>query len=211
MNYKKETVMVKSKSVRISDGLFKQNIVLMSGLFAGPVIGGAISLDSALAICFVFTLVTLLSIGLCRLLPKKIAFAVRVVLYALISAAVYIPVMFLAQMIFGQTLLSSITLYLVIIVTNPLILSKTESRFFLRSPGMMFKDAAGFVLGFDFACILVGAIRDMLTDNIIGNLIVLIPFQIPSMDRVYSGFITVGILAGLFRYIYTKIKKRRKK
>ena len=75
----------------------------------------------------------------------------------------------------------------------------------------MYKDAAGFVLGFDMACILVGAIRDILTDNIIGNLIVLIPFQIPSMDRVYSGFITVGILAGLFRYIYTKIKMKKKR
>lgn len=211
MNYKKEAVMDKSKSVRLSDGLFKQNIVLMSGLFAGPVIGGATSLEGALAICFVFTLVTLVSIGLCRLLPNKIAFAVRVVLYALISAVVYIPVTILAEMLFEQTLLSSLTLYLVIIITNPLILSKTESRFFLRSVGMMYKDAAGFVLGFDLACILVGSVRDILTDNIIGNFIVLIPFQIPSMDRVYSGFITVGILAGLFRYIYTKIKKRRKK
>lgn len=211
MSYKKEIVMDKSKSVRLSDGLFKQNVVLMSGLFAGPVIGGATSLESALAICFVFTLVTLASIGLCRLLPKKIAFAVRVVLYALISAIVYIPVTILAEMLFGQALIGSITLYLVIIITNPLILSKTESRFFLRSAGMMYKDAAGFVLGFDLACVIVGAVRDILTDNIIGNFIVLIPFQIPSMDRVYSGFITVGILAGLFRYIYTKMKKRRKK
>lgn len=203
--------MDKSKSVRLSDGLLKQNVVLMSGLFAGPVIGGATSLESALAICFVFTFVTLASIGLCRLLPKKIAFAVRVVLYALISAIVYIPVTILAEMLFGQALIGSITLYLVIIITNPLILSKTESRFFLRSVGMMYKDAVGFVLGFDLACVIVGAVRDTLTDNIIGNYIVLIPFQIPSMDRVYSGFITVGILAGLFRYIYTKMKKRRKK
>lgn len=203
--------MSNSKSVRLSDGFFKQNTVLMSGLFAGPVIGGATSFESALAICLVFTLVTSVSVGLCRLLPKKLAFAVRVVLYALISSIVYIPVMLLAGQIFEQSMLSSITLYLVIIITNPLILSKTESRFFLRSVGMMYKDLAGFILGFDFSCILVGSIRDILTDNIIGNVIVPIPFQIPSMDRVYSGFITVGILSGLFRYIYTKIKKRRKK
>lgn len=211
MNYKKETVMSKSKSVRLSDGLFKQNIVFMSGLFAGPVIGGATSLESSLAICLVFSSVTLVSVGLCRLLPKKIAFAVRVVLYALISSLVYIPSMMLAELVFEETVLSSITLYLMIIITNPLILTKTESRFFLRSAGMMYKDLAGFVLGFDFSCILVGAVRDILTDNIIGNVIVPIPFQIPSMGRVYSGFVTVGILSGLFRYIYTKVKKKRRK
>ncbi len=201
----------KHKSVRITDGLFKQNIVLMSGLFAGPVIGGATSLDSALAISLVFTLVTLVSVSLCRLLPKKLAFSIRVVLYALISSIVYIPVMLLTGQLFDQSMLSSITLYLLIIVTNPLILSKTESRFFLRPVSMMYKDLAGFLLGFDFACILVGAIRDVLADNIIGNFIVHIPFQIPSMDRVYSGFITVGVLAGLFRFIYSKTKKKRKK
>jgi len=182
----------------------------MSGLFAGPVIGGATSFEGSLVLCLVFTVVSFVSVGLCRLLSKKIAFAIRVVIYALIASLVYIPVMLLAGFLFGESLPESMALYLLIVITNPLILSKTESRFFLRPVHMMFKDLLGFVLGFDFSCILVGAIRDILADNIIGNLIIPIPFQIPSMDRVYSGFILVGVLAGLFRFIYNKQRKRKR-
>ena len=201
-----------SKSpVKLKDGIIKQNIVLMSGLFAGPVIGGATTWENSLALCFVFSLVTILSVGVCRLLPKKITFAVRIVLYALISTLVYIPVMLLAGLVFPQSLLEGIELYLILTVTNPLILSKTESRFFLRPFHLMYKDVAGFVLGFDLSCILVGSIRDILTDNMIANAIIKINMQIPAMDRMYCGFILVGILAGLFRYIYTMINKKRQK
>lgn len=197
--------------VRLKDGIIKQNIVLMSGLFAGPVIGAATTWENSLALCFVFSLVTILSVGICRLLPKKITFAVRIVLYALISTLVYIPVMFLAGLVFPQGLLEGIELYLILTITNPLILSKTESRFFLRPVHLMYKDVAAFVLGFDLSCILVGSIRDILTDNMIANTIIKINIQVPAMDRMYCGFILVGILAGLFRYIYTKINKKRQK
>lgn len=198
-------------SVKISDGIFKQNIVLMSGLFAGPVVGAASTWENALALSFVFSLVTLVSVGLCRLLPKKITFAVRIVLYALISALTYIPVMLLAQRIFPAGQLDNIALYLVITVTNPLIMSKTESRFFLRTVPVMYKDLLGFVLGFDVSCLLVGAIRDVLTDKMIANFILSSTPQIPTMDRVYCGFILVGVLAGLCRFIYNKRVEKRKK
>lgn len=201
-----------SKSpVKLRDGIIKQNIVLMSGLFAGPVIGAATTWENSLALSFVFSLVTILSVGICRFLPKKITFAVRIVLYALISTLVYIPVMMLAGLIFPQSLLDGIALYLILTVTNPLILSKTESRFFLRPIPLMYKDVAGFVLGFDISCILVGSIRDILTDNMIANTIIKINMQLPAMDRVYCGFILVGIIAGFCRYIYTKASKKRHK
>ena len=199
------------RKARLSDGIIKQNPVLMSGLFAVPVIGAATSWESALAVCYVFSIVTLVSVVLCRLLPKKIAFAVRIVLYALIAALVYIPAAYTAQLIFPTAVTENIGLYLAVIVANPLILTKTESRFFLRTPLQMFKDVMGFIIGFDLSCLLVGVIRDILTDNIIGNTIVPLSFQMPSMNSVYGGFILVGVLAGLFRALYNKFVKKRHK
>ena len=75
----------------------------------------------------------------------------------------------------------------------------------------MFKDVIGFVIGFDLACLLVGVIRDILTDNIIGNFIVPLSFQMPTMNTVYGGFILVGVLAGLFRALYNKFGKKKHK
>ncbi|MBD5104015.1 MAG: NADH:ubiquinone oxidoreductase subunit RnfE [Ruminococcaceae bacterium] len=195
--------------VRLSNGIIKQNMVLMSGLFTGPVIGAATTLENSLVLSLVFSLVTVVSVGLCRLLPKKIAFSVRIVLYALIASAVYVPVMLLAEMIFDPGTVSGIALYLAITVINPLIMSKTESRFFLRSVPLMFKDVIGFVLGFDLSCILVGTLRDILTDNMLWNTIIPLPFQLSAMESVYGGFILVGVLAGLARFLYNKFEKRK--
>lgn len=195
--------------VRLSNGIIKQNMVLMSGLFAGPVIGAATTFENSLVLSLVFSLVTVVSVGLCRLLPKKIAFSVRIVLYALIASVVYVPVMLLAKMLFAPGTVSGIALYLAITVTNPLIMSKTESRFFLRSVPLMFKDVLGFVLGFDLSCILVGALRDILADNMLWNTIIPLPFQLSAMESVYGGFILVGVLAGLARFMYNKFEKRK--
>ncbi len=195
--------------VKLSDGIINQNMVLMSGLFAGPVIGAATNLKNSLVIAMAFPLITVISVGLCRLLPKKIAFAVRIGLYALIASAVYIPVTLLMGLIFGEDTVRSISLYLAIIVTNPFIMTKTESRFFLRPVHMMFKDLAGFAIGFDLSCILVGAIRDILSDNMLWNTIIPLPFQMSAMENVYGGFILVGVLAGLFRFVYRKYLGRK--
>ncbi|MCM1055233.1 MAG: hypothetical protein NC394_06895 [Bacteroides sp.] len=200
-----------SGRVRLSNGIIRQNMVLMSGLFAGPVIGAATSLKNSLVLSLVFSLVTTASVGLCRLLPKKITFSVRIVLYALIASVVYIPVMLLAEFIFGADTVASITLYLAIMVTNPFITSKTESRFFLRSVPLMFKDVIGFVLGFDLSCIIVGSLRDILTDNMLWNTIIPLPFQLSAMESVYGGFILVGVLAGLSRFLYGRFEKRKRR
>ncbi len=198
-----------SGKVKLFDGIIRQNMVLMSGLFAGPVIGAATNLINSLVIALAFTLITMVTAGICRLLPKKFAFAVRIVLYALIASAVYIPVILLAELIFGSDAVNSVSLYLAILVTNPLIMAKTESRFFLRSVPMMFKDMAGFVIGFDMSCILVGALRDILSDNMLLNTIIPLPFQMSAMESVYGGFILVGILAGLFRFVYRRALRRK--
>ena len=199
----------KSKKVKLIDGILNQNIVLMSGLFAGPVIAAATNLKNSLVIALAFTLITMITAGLCRLLPKKIVFSVRIALYALIASLIYIPVILLENLIFGADTVRAVSLYLVILVTNPLIMSKTESRFYLRSVPMMFKDMAGFVIGFDLSCIVVGALRDILSDNMIMNIIIPLPFQMSAMESVYGGFILVGVLAGLFRFIYRKALRRK--
>lgn len=210
MSRNKQETLNSARKARLSDGIVRQNPVLMSGLFAGPVIGAATGAAQAAAVCFVFTLVTFITVTACRFLPKNIAFAIRIVVYALAASAVYFPVILLAGLIFDGELLDSISLYLMIIVVNPLILTKTESRFFLRPIKQMIKDLVGFILGFDLSCLLVGCIRDILTDNMIGSRIVSLPFQLPIMGTVAGGFILTGVLAGTAKALYNYRAKRKK-
>ncbi|MCM1333710.1 MAG: hypothetical protein NC084_06980 [Bacteroides sp.] len=194
------------KKISLKDGLFKQNIVFMSGLLTAPVIAGATTLLKALAICLVFSLVSFLTIALCRAVPRKIAYTLRVIVYSFTAAAFYIPVYLFARALFGAGVIGSAGVYLPILVTNALILSKTESRFYGEPFADMILDSAVFILGFDGACLLVGGLREILSAGTIGGLYLPLPFTIPALETTFGGFLFVGVFAGLFRGIYNRRK-----
>lgn len=199
-----------TRKVSLKDGIIKQNVVLMSGLFTAPVVAASTSTINAAAICAAFSLITLFSAAICCYLPRKIVFAVKIALYAIISSVIYIPVMLLMNSIFTVDTIAAVGIYLPIIITNPLILSKTESRFSLRPFKYMLKDLIGFILGFDLACLLVGIIRDILVNNSIGYFRVSLPFTMPALSTCFGGFILVGLLAGIVRGLYNRSKNKRK-
>lgn len=194
------------KKISLKDGLFKQNIVLMSGLLTAPVIAGATTLMKSLAVCLVFSLVSFLTITVCRAVPRKIAYTLRVIFYSFTASAFYIPVYLFAKAVFGASVIESAGVYLPILVTNALILSKTEARFYGEPIPDMILDSAVFILGFDGACILVGALREILSAGTLGGNYFPLPFTIPALETTFGGFLFVGILAGMFRGIYNHRK-----
>lgn len=205
--------MRKAANEKIVDGLIKQNIVLVSGLVLAPVIAAATDLYKALLICLAFSLISFFTIALCRIVPRKIAYTLRVILYAVVASVVYIPVMIICENIFAENVIASVGIYIPIMVTNSLILSKTETRFYLSSFGHMVADSLLFILGFDAVCILVGAIRDILVNGKIGRMYLDMPFSVPALETTFGGFILVGIMAGTLRAATSRIygRKRREK
>ncbi len=190
------------KRINLKDGLLKQNMVFMSGMLLAPVIACCTSLGKSLAVCFVFSFVSFPSIILCRAIPRTIVYTIRVILYTIAAAIFYIPAAVLAEAIFGEQLIASAGVYLPVLITNALILSKTETRFYHETPGDMFKDVTGFIVGFDIACAVTGILREYLASGKIGGAEVPLLFEIPALETTFGGFLFVGIGAGLFRAIY---------
>ena len=194
--------------INLNDGYIKQNIVFMSGLFIAPVIACASTLLKALAVCYVFSFVSLVTIAFCRFIPRTIVYTIRVILYSAAASVVYIPAAVTAEGIFGQEIIASAGVYLPIIVTNSLILSKTQTRFYIEPVGNMLRDAVGFIIGFDWACILTGLLRELLSVGRIAGAQVSMPFTIPALETTFGGFLFVGIGAGIFRAIYNYSRKK---
>lgn len=199
---------MEQKKISLRDGLFKQNIVFMSGLLVAPVIACANTLMKSLAVCMVFSLVSFLTILVCRAVPRKIAYTLRVIIYCLAASLIYIPVMLFTRSLFGEQLIASAGVYLPILVTNSLILSKTESRFYGEPINDMIIDSAVFILGFDISCIFIGALRELIANSTLGGLYIPMPFTVPALETTFGGFLTVGVLAGLFRGVYNRRKAR---
>ena len=190
------------------DGLFKQNMVFMSGMLTAPVIACSTTLIKSLAVCFVFTLVSFASILVCRAVPRTIVYTVRVIIYSAAAAVFYIPVSLMAQGLFGEAVIKAAGVYLPILVTNSLILSKTETRFYLEPAGSMVKDVLGFTVGFDISCALTGMLREYFTSGKMLGAELPILFTVPALETTFGGFISVGIGAGIFRALYNYRKKR---
>ncbi|MBD5384331.1 MAG: NADH:ubiquinone oxidoreductase subunit RnfE, partial [Ruminococcaceae bacterium] len=82
------------------DGLLRQNIVLMSGLVTAPVIVAATTVERAVVLTVSFFLLSYTSILLCRFIPRRIVYTIRILLYAVVAAAMYIPTMICLEYLF---------------------------------------------------------------------------------------------------------------
>lgn len=199
---------MENNKISFKDGFYKQNIVFMSGLVIAPVIACATTLMKSLAVCMVFSLVSFFTILICRAVPRKIAYTLRVIIYSLAASVIYIPVIILTNAVFGRDIILSAGVYLPVLVTNSLILSKTETRFYGEDFADMVIDCGAFIGGFDIACIFVGAVRELLANSTIGGAYIYMPFTIPALETTFGGFLFVGICAGIFRGIYNYRKEK---
>ena len=194
--------------INLRDGYIKQNMVFMSGMLIAPIIACTTTLMKSLAVCFVFSLVSFFTILLGRLIPRTIVYTLRVTLYSIAAAAFYIPTIMLAERIFGITVIEACGVYLPVLITNSLILSKTETRFYLERPLNMIRDVFGFIVGFDISCVLTGVLREYIATGRINGAEVPILFTVPALETTFGGFLFVGIGAGLFRAAYNYSKNK---
>ena len=110
-------------NLRLSDGLVRQNIVLMSATAIGPVAACATNYENALALSVGFTIIAFVSVILCRLVPKKIVYTIRVIIYALIAGVAFIPAYLAVREFYGQEIVAALGVYFPVLVVNPLILT----------------------------------------------------------------------------------------
>ena len=181
------------------DGFFRQNIVLMSGLVTAPIIVAATTAERALVLSLCFFMVSYISIMICRLIPRKIMYSMRILIYAVVAGAVYSPTALLLSMLFPETV-SGVLIYIEISVVNLLLLAKTESRFYLESFGVMAVDALIYIAGYAGAAFAVGIIRELLAYGTFFGLY-LFDEPMPAAKSPFFGFILVGILAAVCRVI----------
>lgn len=74
--------------------------ILRSGLFIAPIAAFSASFAQALAMCFAFIGITMISVLLSALIPRRVPAVVRIILYSVIGSLVYMPVAILTAALF---------------------------------------------------------------------------------------------------------------
>ncbi len=202
-----------NKKSRINtDGLFRQNIVLMSGLVTAPIIVAATTMQRALVLSMAFFAISYVSVLICRFIPRKIVYMVRILLYTIVAAGVFVPTVIGLRYLFPETT-GEVILYIELMVVNSLILAKTESRFYLERYGKMAVDALIYIAGFAMAAFASGFVREIFSYGTVFGFHVCEPI-VPAAKSPFFGFILVGIFAALCRAAVGKrvsSKRRRDK
>ena len=141
-------------------------------------------------------------------ISKKIPYTIRIILYALIACAIYIPTAMLMDFWFPNTLFS-IGVFLPLLVANSLIVVKSESRFHRHKRGDMVVGLLCHTLGFFFAIMLVGMLREFIGSGSLFGVLLHEKFTVPAALYPFSGFILVGFLAAIVKQIKFRLENPR--
>ena len=196
--------MQRTKLHYISDGLLHRNPILVSGMIAAPVIACTDTVSKALLLCYAFDAITFLTVLISKAVPQRLPYALRILSYSLIASLVYIPTAIAADYLFPAETLG---IYLPLLTVSLLVNSETEHRYernrFLSLTGSLIFE----VLGFDLVALLMGCIRELLTDGSLYQKAIFHVGAVPSAGSTAIGMILLGCLAAILRSIYPQERK----
>lgn len=150
---------MKRRRISVFDGILGENIVLSSLMVISPVIICGNTLKNAEALIYAFNSITFLSVLISSFIPRKLPYALKIIIYALISSVVYIPVKMAANEFFPESI-TRIGIYYPLLAVNSLIVFQSEARLFLMKRGKMVASLFFYILGFDAVMLITGFLRD---------------------------------------------------
>lgn len=182
----------------VFQGIVSHNPVFAAGMAIAPAIIIGSTLAGAIAYAAVFSAVTLLTLLIASFVPKKVPYALRIILYTLTAAAVYILCYIYVDSRIEYDL-SKLGVFLPMIVTGEFIVSAAEIRFFRLSKEKMVMDVISHIIGYDIAIIFLGAFRELFGTGGIGGELYGISHTVPLLTAPCGGFILIGLIGAFIR------------
>ena len=144
------------------------------------------------------------------LLRKFIPDQVRIPAFIVVICTFVTMVQLLMQA-FVPSLYESLGLFIPLIVVNCIILARAEAFARKNTPILSVADGLGMGIGFTLALTLMGAIRELIGEGSVFGFSVLGESYEPMILIILAsgGFLTFGLLLGLFNLIVKKLDKKR--
>lgn len=176
------------------DGLLVNNTVLERGLVIAPVIVAANTVMNAVVLGGSFLLITFFTLLFASFVPKRFPYTIRVILYTLIACVIYIPVLWLMNDFSSETVFK-VGVFLPLLVTNSLIVTKSETRFLKKKRVAMLLDVFSHAMGFFLVIMVVGILREIFGNGTFAGQVLenTQPFAVLMLP--FGGFVLVGFLA----------------
>lgn len=192
----------------VFNGILGNNIVLSSLMVISPVIICGDTLRNAAALVYAFSAITFLAVTVSSFVPKKLPYTIKVMIYAMISSLVYIPVKLAAQEFFPGAVVR-IGIYFPLLAVNSLIIFRSEAELYRLPKGTMIVRLMFYILGFDAVMLITGFIRELFSYGTVNGKIVDINTLIGGLSQPFGGFIFLGLFCGFYRWICILVRNRK--
>lgn len=190
------------------DGIYRDNTVLSSFMVISPVIICGDTLKSAEALIYAFSAITLISVLVSSFVPKKLPYAVKIIVYALISSLVYIPVRLAAEGFYPESI-DRIGIYYPLLAVNSLIVFQTEAKFFRMKKPKMIMSLLSYIIGFDAVMLITAVIRELFAYGTINSKMTDVNILISGLAQPFGGFIFLGLFCGIYRKLRSVFSKEQ--
>ncbi|MBQ7003833.1 MAG: electron transport complex subunit E [Oscillospiraceae bacterium] len=192
-----------NKRFSVFEGLLGRNAVLAQGMVIAPIVVCCTTLPRALIVCLAFALLTFSTVLIGSFYPRRLFYAVRVVLYAVTSAVLFVPVnmlcLYLEPQLSGSELFR---IYLPLLAVNSFVVLHSELYFYRRRRTVMCAALFFHILGFCLTAACVGVVREILAYGTICGHVVDMPLLLQGTAAPWAGFILLGLFCALHRRLF---------
>ena len=185
--------------------IFFRNPVLVLGLVIGQLAAGDTNLTNAAALSVTYLLISVTVLVFASLIGKKLPACLKVVSYALVSAAMLVPSYFISAG-FSATIFDSVGIYpaLLAVSTVPIVYSAKVAE--NRDVFSAFASGICIAAGFAITAIILGAARELFgSGSLWGFKIAEASF--PAVKLPFWGFILLGFMAAFVNWAGDFVKK----
>ncbi len=201
-------------------GLFTENPLLVSILGTCPALATTKSIEAAIGMGILFTIVLICSNILVSLLRKLIPDEIRTPAYIVIIAT-FVTIVKMLTNAFLPELYSTLGVFISLIVVNCIVLGRAEAYASKNKPFDSFIDALGMGVGYTLAIMLMASFRELLGTGAIsfGKIFTFIPYfklqiipvgyEISMFQNPAGAFIVFGVILAVIAFIKNRKEELR--
>ncbi|ABR31418.1 electron transporter RsxE [Thermosipho melanesiensis] len=193
-----------------SKGFFAENPTFVQALGMCPTLATTTSAKNGLGMGLAATVVLVLSNIVISILRRAVPEKIRIPIFITIIAS-FVTMVDLLMHAYVYDLWKTLGLFIPLIVVNCLIMGRAEAYASKNNVWYSMIDGLGMGLGFTASLTLLGAIRELLGNGTIFDVVVWgKAFNVFIMILPPGAYLTLGLLAALFAFIGMKRKERGK-
>ncbi|MBP5224655.1 MAG: electron transport complex subunit E [Lachnospiraceae bacterium] len=199
---------MKNKLKIFTNGLFKENPVLILLLGCCSVLAISVTVSGAIGMGLAMTFVLVCSNAVISLLRKVIPDKVRIPCYIVVIAA-FVTLVQMVVEAYLPDLYESLGIFLALIVVNCIILGRAEMFASKNSIGDSILDGLGMGIGYTLVIVAMAVVRELLgSGTLLGYRIIPEGYQIGILVQTPGGFLMFGIFMAILIYVLGKHGKK---